>query len=303
MRVLFDNLGLKATSLGLAVMLWFAIAGEKTSELGLMVPVELQSFPRDMELTGEPVNTIEARLRASTSIIQRLRPGEVAAMIDLAGVGEGEHIEHLTEDSLRVPFGVQVVRLTPSVITLRLESTLQKTLPIHPRLVGTPAPGYEVASMTCSPRDVRVAGPKSRVREVEAAFTEPVSIEGASSTLVDRVNLGLEDPVLRIQASPRVRVTVEIREVHEKRTFESLSVSVRGTPVTVTPSRVAVILTGPASVMRRVSEELVRPFVELGPDVEPRAVLSVGVEIDPSLSGVTVHQIDPAEVTVLPGRE
>ncbi len=303
MRTLLDNLGLKATSLGLAVMLWFAIAGEKTSELGLMVPVELLSFPRDMELTGESINTIEARLRASTSIIQRLRPGEVAVQIDLAGAGEGEHIEHLTEDSVRVPFGVTVVRLTPAVITLRLERTLQKTLPIQPRLVGIPAPGYEVASMTCSPREVRVAGPKSRVREVQAAFTEPVSIDGASSTLVHRVNLGLEDPVLRIQASPKVRVTVQIREVHEKRTFESLPVSVRGIPATVTPGQVAVILTGPASLMRRVSEELVRPFVEVGPDVEPGALLSVGVETDPGLPGVTVHQVDPAEVAVVPGRE
>ena len=44
----FENLALKAVSLGLAVLLWFVIAGEKTSEMGLQAPVELQNFPPEL---------------------------------------------------------------------------------------------------------------------------------------------------------------------------------------------------------------------------------------------------------------
>ena len=60
-----DNLALKRPAWGWPALLWFVIAGEKTSEMGLTVPVELQNFPRDLELTGEPVNAVEVRLRAS----------------------------------------------------------------------------------------------------------------------------------------------------------------------------------------------------------------------------------------------
>ena len=55
-----------------------------------------------------------------------------------------------------------------------------------------------------------MAGPKSRVQEVESAFTEPVSVEAADTTVVENVNLGVDDPLLRIQGSPRVRVTARI---------------------------------------------------------------------------------------------
>src|SRR6187399_2258274 len=99
----FESLGLKIASLGLAGMVWFVIAREKTSEIGIQVPLELQNFPRDLELTGEPVNAVEVRLRASPGIIQRIVPGEVSAQINLVGFGEGEHIVHLTEDSIRMP--------------------------------------------------------------------------------------------------------------------------------------------------------------------------------------------------------
>ena len=48
------------------------------------------------------------------------------------------------------------------------------------------------------------------IQEVEGAFTEPVSVEAADSNVTENVNLGVEDPLLRIQGSPRVRVTARI---------------------------------------------------------------------------------------------
>ena len=214
MRVfLLENLPLKLTSLALATVLWFMIAGEKTSEMGLSVPVELKNFPKDLELTGDAVNAVEVRLRASPSIIQSLGPQDVSAHVDLSGVVEGEHIVNLTADSIRVPFGVKVVRINPSALTLTLERTVQKVVPVRARLLGRPRAGYEVAEVTSTPPEVRVSGPKSRVQEVEGAFTEPVSVEAADTTVVENVNLGVEDPLLRIQGSPRVRVTVRIAAV------------------------------------------------------------------------------------------
>ena len=97
MRGLLDNLPLKVISVTLALLLWFVI-GEKTSERGLSVPVELQNVPRDLELVGEPTNVVDVRVRASPSVIQRLTTGDVSARIDLSGVREGEHIVHLTSD-------------------------------------------------------------------------------------------------------------------------------------------------------------------------------------------------------------
>ena len=87
--LLLENLALKLVSLALAALLWFVIAGEKTSEMGLSVPVELQNFPKDLELTGDAVNAVEVRLRACPSIIQSLGPGDVSAHVDLHGRAGG----------------------------------------------------------------------------------------------------------------------------------------------------------------------------------------------------------------------
>ena len=41
----FEHFGLKVLSVGVAVLLWMAVAGEETVERGLRVPLELQQFP------------------------------------------------------------------------------------------------------------------------------------------------------------------------------------------------------------------------------------------------------------------
>lgn len=300
MRALTENLALKCVSLALAIGLWFVIAGETTSEIGVSVPVEMQNFPRDLELVGDAANVVEVRLRASPGIIHALGSGEVSAQIDLAGVAEGERIVHLTPESIRVPFGVKVVRINPSILTLDFEQTLEKTVPIRPRLVGRPAPGHEVADVTSRPPEVRIAGPRSRVAELESAFTEPVSVEGATSTVAEDRNLGLEDPLLRILETPKARVTARVQEVEEKKAFDDLPVAIRGGAASVRPGSVRVVLVGPVSALRRVSGADVRPYVDVTTLESPGAA-RVAVEILPGQAGVRVETVEPQEVQVRPG--
>jgi YbbR domain-containing protein len=104
------------------------------------------------------------------------------------------------------------------MITLNFERTAQKLVPVRPRMVGRPAQGFEVAEIVSEPAEVRIAGPKSRVQEVESAFTEPVSLEGAQASVTDVVSLGIEDPMLRILDRSRVQVTAKVRAAQERRT-------------------------------------------------------------------------------------
>ena len=301
MKLPFDNIALKAASVALASLLWYVIAGEKTSEMGLTVPVELQNFPHDLELTGEPVNAVEVRLRASPGIIQRIGPGDVSARVDLAGVGEGEHIVHLSAESIRVPFGVRVVRVNPSSISLNFERTMQKTVPVRPRLTGRPAPGYEVAEVAAQPSEVRLSGPKSRVQEVESAFTEPVSVEDARAAVADEVNVGLEDPLLRVLGSSRVLVTAQVREATGTRTFQDLDLSLRGGAATVAPVKVDVTLAGPASVLVRVDRSQVKPYADLA-QAAGGGRAPVAVDLQGGHPGVTVKESSPGHVTLRPAR-
>ena len=298
MKVLSGDTALRLASLALAVGLWFVIAGRQTAERGLPVPVELRNVPRDLELTGDAVNTVDVRVRASPGLINSLDAGTIRATIDLAGAEEGERIVQLAPDQIQAPQGFRVIKITPSLLTLNLERTMRKTIPVRPRVIGRPAPGFEVAEITSEPAEVQVAGPRSRVQEIESAFTEPVSVEGAETTAAQLVNVGLEDPLLRLEGGSRVRVTAVVSETRETRRFEGLRVEARGRPARLSPLRVTVSVVGPASQVRGLGAGDVQPYVALPREgaVPPR--LPVAVQIAPGRAGVSVLETQPADVSV-----
>ena len=291
----------RLASLALAAGLWFVIAGRQTAERGLPVPLELRNVPRDLELTGDPVNSVDVRLRASPGLIDSLDPGKVRATIDLAGAREGEMIVQLAPDQVHVPFGFRVVKITPSILTLNLEATHRKRVPVRPRLVGRPAPGFEVASIASEPTEVLVAGPRSRVHEVESAFTEAVSVDAARETVQQTVNVGLEDPLLRIEGGSRVKVVAAVREARETRVLEALPVVARGLPARLSPSRVAVVVSGPAPGLAALRPDDVRVFVAVPEDATAgRRPLSVELPALPA--GLQLVETRPKDVAVQPLR-
>jgi YbbR domain-containing protein len=300
LKLPFDNLALKGASLALAGLLWYVIAGEKTSEMGLTVAAELQNFPHDLELTGEAVNAVEVRLRASPGVIQRLGPGDVSARVDLAGVGEGEHIVHLTPESIRVPFGVRVVRVNPSTIAFNFERTQHKDVPVRPRLTGRPAAGFEVAEVQSTPAQVRLAGPRSRVAEVESAFTEAVSVEGARGVVSEQVNVGVDDALLRVLGGSRVLVTAQVREVTETRVLPGVAVVLRGGAGQARPARVDVTVSGPRGALQQVAPGQVQAWADLAQATGGAA--PVMVELQGAPAGVVVKEWSPERVAVRPAR-
>lgn len=300
MRRLVENLGLKLVSLALAVLLWFAVAGEKTSEVGLTVPVELQNLPPDLEVVGETVNTVEVRLRATPAIVRRLDREVVSLRVDLGGIEEGEHFFHLTEAAVRRPFGVGVVRLNPGSLTLNLERTLAREMPIVARVSGVPADGFEVAEVVSQPATARVVGPRSRLQALASVFTEAVAIDQARDNVVASVNIGIGNPLVRIEGNPRVLVTVRVRERPERRVLSDVRLEARGGRARVRPAHAKLTILGARSALAQLRADSVRAYVEVG-GATVGAARPVAVEFAPGFAGLAVESVEPAEVVVVPG--
>ena len=118
---LFGHLGLKVLSLGLALLLWMVVAGEETVERGLRVPLELQQMPAGIEVLGDIPTTVDVRVRGGSGALSRVGTGDVVAVLDLRSARSGRRLFPLTPDQVRVPFGVEVVQVTPSAVAMAFE--------------------------------------------------------------------------------------------------------------------------------------------------------------------------------------
>jgi YbbR domain-containing protein len=210
MRIRLHDVLLGLASIGLALLLWFAVAGQKSAEVAVAAPIELRNMPAGLELVGTIPRTLEIWLRGSPGLVQRLRPADVYVPLDMTGAESGRRIVHVTSNDVRLPHGVGIASIRPASFAFEIERTAQRTLPVKPIVTGQPAPGYRVTSVTCEPPEVTIAGPESRVAALEAAASESVSVEAAEVNLVREVSLQPPAAPLRLLDPRPVRVTVRV---------------------------------------------------------------------------------------------
>ena len=224
----FRHLGLKLWSIALAVLLWMVVAGEETVERGMRIPLELQQFPQGLELQSEAPSTVDVRVRGGSGALSRLSPVDIVAVLDLRGAQPGQRLFHVTPDQVRVPFGLEIVQITPSSVAFVFEKSASKQVPVLPAVEGKPAPGFVLGKVSADPDTVEIVGPESSVKRAAAALTEPVSVAGATEAVRHTVTVGMLDSTLRLKASRTAVVDVQIFPGPAERTVHNVAVRLRG---------------------------------------------------------------------------
>lgn len=296
----FRNLGLKFLAIALATLLWLTVAGEHVVERGMRVPLEFRNKPADLEMVGDPPTAVDVRLSGSSALLSRLDPGEIVAVLDLGTARPGSRLFHLRPDEVRVPYGVTVDQVLPPTLSLELERSSRRTIPIVPALEGEPAPGFVVGQITTDPASVEVVGPESRLLELTEATTETISVEGRREGLEESVTVGVTDASVRLAEARVADVTVEIRPSPVEREIEDVPVRWRnlgpGMSAVVKPTLANVRVRGSRDALDKLRADGVGAFVDLAGLGSGR--YNLRVQVDPSET-FGVISITPAVVDVI----
>jgi YbbR domain-containing protein len=205
------RIGLKLVSVVLAAFLWLIVAGEQIVERALRIPLEYVNLSSRLELVGDAPDSVDVRVRGSSGALGRIAAGELIAVLDLRAARPGLRLFHVTTSDVRAPFGIEVVQVSPSNMSMRFDLSATRTVPVSPSVEGEPAPGLVVDTITSEPPSVVIVGAASLVNGVRDAITEPVSVAGATGPVVEQVNVGVVDPAVRLRTPQTARVTITFR--------------------------------------------------------------------------------------------
>jgi YbbR domain-containing protein len=296
----FRHLGLKVLAIVLASVLWFTVAGEHVVERSLRVPLAVRNLPQHLEIVGDLPAAVDIRVRGSAAQLSRLDSGGVVAMLDLATARTGARLFHLRTDEVQVPYGIEVAQVNPPSLSLSLEKSVRRTVPIVPATDGEPAPGFVVGRMSAEPSTVQIAGPESHVREVSAATTEPIEIDGRTERVRDVVKVGVTDSSVRlVEQDLSATVVIEILPAPIEREVTGVPVRSRnlapGLVPRVVPAVVSVNVRGQRDVLGGIRADTIDAFVDLAGLGPGR--YNLRVQVDPSPE-VGVGTVTPGVVSV-----
>jgi len=268
-------------------------------ERSLRVPLEFRNIPNDLEIVGNAPDNVDVRVRGSSALLSRVQAGEIVAVLDLSTARTGSRLFHIRSDEVRAPFGIEVAQVVPPTISIEVEKSAQRKVPVVPATQGEPAPGFVAGRVSAEPATVDIVGPDTRVRQIAEATTEPVSIAGARSRVRDVVTVGVADASVRLLQPQSATVIVEVAPAPVERSVPDVPVRWRnlgtGLRAQIAPSLVRVSVRGGRDALGSVRNDSVQSFVDLAGLGTGR--YNLRVQVDPAESfGVTA--VDPAVVSV-----
>lgn len=267
-----DNLNLKVISLVLALGLWNLVPDPSTPHLVSGVPVQLENLPTDLALSAQFDATLDVLVRGPTVRARSMLPGELSPRLDMFGAHAGQNLVTITPDDIPAPFGVTVQSVDPSQVRVDLEQKIRATLPVTVVVEGSPAPGFEIRERTADPGTVTVIGARPRVEALDHVVTEVISVTGLRATLSRSVSVLTDDPLVQIDGSNQVRLTIRIEEVPVTSQLDDVPVEIVNADrrVEVNPATIGVVLRGPRSVLSGLTFENVHAVIDAS-GLAPRA--------------------------------
>ncbi len=198
-----------------------SVAIDRLGERSVRVVVDRGEVPVGLEIGTPTLSDKQVAASGPASLLRRVDRAVARVRIDESGIDVSAQVELVPVDiDGRTVLSVE---LSPSTVQVDIDvRTVEtsKTVPIRPVLSGTPATGFEVASVTVDPAVVTLRGAPDDLAGITEVLTEPISLAGVrarvsvAATLV--IPIGTQLPV---EGSPPPTVTIQIREIIASRTL------------------------------------------------------------------------------------
>lgn len=187
------------------------------------VPIDLQvqgnvpfSFERGeprISFGGQPIDSIQ--VSGPLSRVERVSVAKATANIEQL---RATYLAPLSLTAIDVGGqAVEGVQLTPATVTVEIPINPVvglKLVPVEPRVLGLPAPGYAVTGVTVNPPLITVAGSSGPLDAVDVLRTGPIDLSGARSRVEQTVPIIFPEGTSPREGEPdEVRVVIDLAPV------------------------------------------------------------------------------------------
>ena len=263
------------------------------------VVVDRGTVPDGLELGETTVDPASVQVSGPSSVVRNVVGARADIRIQPGGIDVDQDVLLVPVDGLGDAVTPVQVEPTTARVTIPVFSDRQsRTLPVSPVVTGTPAAGFEVASVTVEPSVVTVEGDADELVELERIDTVAIPVTGLSSDSTVEVALATPTGVIPLDRDT-VEVTITLRQVTATRNFDvGLSLVGASSDLVYEPSVDRVIMTVGGSVadLDRLTGATLVAFLDvtgLDPGTSP---LAVTADLP---AGVAFVGASPATVTVV----
>ncbi len=119
-RLFLSHPGLKASALLISLGLWVVYTSEPVVEAGYSAPLLLVNVPAGLKISSEIPSAVLIRLRGRLNRLRSFQASELSVRADCSQTSVGTQTVYLGPNMVRVPYGAEIVGITPPEIEISL---------------------------------------------------------------------------------------------------------------------------------------------------------------------------------------
>ena len=198
-----------------------SVALDRLDEVQVRVAIDSGLVPPGLEIGAPQLSVQRVAASGPRSLLDRVDRALATVRIDPSGIDCCGQVDLIPVDidGRRV----ESVELNPSTVRVQIDvNTVEtsRTVPIRPLLIGAPAAGFEVGTVTADPSVVTLRGAPEVLAAIAEVLTEPIRLSGSNATLQSTGTLVLPDGArLADPAAAEPTIVVQIRETVATRTL------------------------------------------------------------------------------------
>jgi YbbR domain-containing protein len=208
-KLLFENLGLKISAVLISVLLWLFVTSRGQSEMSLEIPVEFKDVPVGLGIASTSAKMVNVTIKGQERIMKNIRPIDLRVFVDLDKAKKGEGSFHISQDDVKRPYAMSVMKIEPSTVKVKLDETVTKQVTVNPVITGTPGKGFYIKAVEAEPKSVVIQGLNTEVRKIGEIRTETMDITGIEETTTQELNIDAAGANIKPERE-KVSVTVVI---------------------------------------------------------------------------------------------
>lgn len=296
--------GLRVVSVAAAVMVWYTIrAATSNATIVADIPLTLQP-PPDWSVVDCSAKTVDVAFLGTRDDLRYLNRELIKATVDArTHATTGTFSITLGAANINAPGNSRIDFIRPAVISLRLDRSITKQVPVKVETQNLLPDGYEIEKMVITPATVELSGPAQLLNEIDSIRTAPVDLDGRIRSINKR-RLALEptDNLAGIAlVPPAVTLDLMIIERSVSAAFPNMPILPmlppgRSVRIDIEPDVATLTVKGRPELMKSLAAESLQLFVDVTkiPGSNPtqlpiRAVLP---------NGIALVRTEPAIVTV-----
>ena len=197
-RVFLDDWFIKVMALTITLALWLGVTGLRDATTARLKNIALNlRVSNNIEVTNSPVEEVDLVVAGDKRKIDQINPRDLIVSLDLTDVQAGDRTVQITPENVIVelPTGVKLEEVQPNKIAVKLETVLEREIPVRAETEGNVAEGFEIYGTAVLPNKVSVRGPESYINSLDFVSTEKVDIQNRQEDFTARqVGLNIVNP-------------------------------------------------------------------------------------------------------------